>query len=150
MAIDDTVPILETTHLRRRPLRLDIYPSEDQSKASGELYWDDGDSLDSIEAKKYSYYTFSLAKHSLINITAVEAGYTVESVIIDQIRIHGPFKRILGPGFSHTLRWTEAGKAKTVNAVAAANYVTFNGLQLKLNNLKVDEQYQLEYHLAPQ
>lgn len=147
---DPAKPILNTVELRKQPLRLDVYPSEDEASASGDLYWDDGDSLESISGKKYSYYHFGLTEHTSINITALSSGYTTEKVLVEQIRVHGPFKRIMGPGNTYTLTWKDAatGKERKVVAKESGTYITFSELHLDLTALKAGEVLHLNYHLG--
>ncbi|XP_047026536.1 uncharacterized protein LOC124634907 [Helicoverpa zea] len=48
-----------TTNTRSSPLQLLVAPDRD-NRATGELYWDDGDSLNTYEEQKYSHIEFSL------------------------------------------------------------------------------------------
>ena len=141
--------VLSTQQLRKLPLRLDIYPSENGIFADGDLYWDDGDSLDSIESKKYNYYKFEMRKHNSISIIAVNLGYKNENIILDQIRIHGPYKRVSGPGIRYVLKWTEGASKKETNATEADNYITFTGLKLNLTSMTANGKIELTHSMVP-
>ncbi|KAI5644150.1 hypothetical protein NE865_03803 [Phthorimaea operculella] len=54
---------ITTTHCRPRPLQLLVVPENQQ--ASGELYWDKGDSLNGYQERKYSHVEFSLKNETL-------------------------------------------------------------------------------------
>ncbi|XP_026325034.1 lysosomal alpha-glucosidase-like [Hyposmocoma kahamanoa] len=57
-----------TTNCRSRPLQLIATPVQilwQDNVAKGELYWDDGDSLNSYEEKKYSHIEFTLKDNEL-------------------------------------------------------------------------------------
>lgn len=150
-ANNGSTPVLNTKVLRQQPLRLDVYPSEDQANAFGDLYWDDGDSLDSITAKKYNYYTFELTRHTSLNITAEYSGLpatTGEKVIVEEIRVHGPFKKIVGPGVTYELSWKEGTNEKKKDAKQATNYITFTGLNLNLTSLTTGSVLHMNYRMV--
>nr|WCZ58780.1 lysosomal alpha-glucosidase [Seculamonas ecuadoriensis] len=57
------VPALTTAQSRKNPLQL-LVALDAQGAASGEIYLDDGDSLDSIVASKYTHVVFTAASAS--------------------------------------------------------------------------------------
>ncbi|XP_050680926.1 lysosomal alpha-glucosidase-like isoform X1 [Leptidea sinapis] len=57
---------VNTANTRSRPLQLLVVPDR-AGVASGELYWDDGESLNSYEEKKYSYIVFKLKDNELFS-----------------------------------------------------------------------------------
>ncbi|KAL0872207.1 hypothetical protein ABMA27_004610 [Loxostege sticticalis] len=64
-----------TTNSRSGPLQLLVVPDQSH-RAMGELYWDDGDSLNSFDEKKYSLIQFGLTRNILTS-TVVWWGYGV-------------------------------------------------------------------------
>nr|KAG5713836.1 hypothetical protein BaRGS_024463 [Batillaria attramentaria] len=50
--------------LRKQPFGL-VVASDENMTASGQLYWDDGESLDSVEAKKYTLVEFKMVGSSV-------------------------------------------------------------------------------------
>lgn len=68
-----------TDESRKNPFGLIIAPGFDE-KAAGTLYWDDGESLDSITANKYNLYKFNYQKvqdESVIDIMIEKQGYPI-------------------------------------------------------------------------
>ncbi|KAF9408035.1 hypothetical protein HW555_012147 [Spodoptera exigua] len=81
-----------TTNTRSSPLQLLVVPDRD-NQAKGELYWDDGDSLNTYEEQKYSHIEFSL------NITEIRStvqwwGYGVPSLNKISVLNQPPIKMV--------------------------------------------------------
>ncbi|XP_045462356.1 lysosomal alpha-glucosidase-like [Harmonia axyridis] len=57
-------PKQTTTESRKTPIHL-LVALDEQGKALGQLYWDDGDSLNTYEEKQYSLTTFSAEDNTL-------------------------------------------------------------------------------------
>ncbi|XP_043072751.1 LOW QUALITY PROTEIN: sucrase-isomaltase, intestinal-like [Puntigrus tetrazona] len=57
-------PDVTTTHSRRHPMGL-IVALDDNKAASGELFWDDGDSRDTVVSGQFIHYQFSVANSTL-------------------------------------------------------------------------------------
>ncbi|XP_011503322.1 PREDICTED: lysosomal alpha-glucosidase-like [Ceratosolen solmsi marchali] len=66
-------PSISTTLSRQKPYGLLVALNEKES-AKGELYWDDGDSLDSIEKKQYILFKFEVINNELKS-TIIEGSY---------------------------------------------------------------------------
>uniref|UniRef100_A0A087Y481 alpha-glucosidase n=1 Tax=Poecilia formosa TaxID=48698 RepID=A0A087Y481_POEFO len=66
-------PDVTTTHSRRNPMGL-IVTLDDNNQAAGELFWDDGDSRDTVKDGNYIHYQFSFANGRL-NLQVTHAGY---------------------------------------------------------------------------
>ncbi|XP_031787365.1 lysosomal alpha-glucosidase [Nasonia vitripennis] len=66
-------PSVTTSLSRQKPFGLLIALDEHES-AKGELYWDDGDSLDSIEKKKYNLFEFEVSNNVLTS-TVIECSF---------------------------------------------------------------------------
>lgn len=81
-----------TTNTRSSPLQLLVVPDRD-NQARGELYWDDGDSLNTYEEQKYSHIEFTL------NITEIRStvqwwGYGVPSLNKISVLNQPPIKMV--------------------------------------------------------
>jgi len=77
---------VNTKILQQKPIQLEVYPKN--KTASGELFWDDGESVNSIENKKYNSYKFQLLPNCKIEIETVLKGYnSVSPHIIDKILV---------------------------------------------------------------
>ncbi len=57
--------------------------------ATGDLFWDDGESINTIESGKYNYYTFELHPNCSLEINVIKSGYDMSSEpqVIDNIFI---------------------------------------------------------------
>ncbi|KAL0973463.1 hypothetical protein UPYG_G00204070 [Umbra pygmaea] len=66
-------PAVTTVYSRINPMGL-IVALDDNNNAAGELFWDDGESRDTVENKKYMHYRFSASNGSL-NIELMHSGY---------------------------------------------------------------------------
>ena len=152
VAISDKI-IMNTKKLRKLPLRLDIYPNyytnfhtNYTSIANGNLYWDDGESLDSKKKKKYNYFEFEL-KDKSIEIKAIQIGYDSETIMVDEIRIYGPFKKLIGEKFEYELKYTNLKNENIQKrAVVSDTFIAFNYLQLNLTEMK--KTIKLQYKLV--
>ncbi|KAL1257160.1 hypothetical protein QQF64_012705, partial [Cirrhinus molitorella] len=67
-------PDVTTTASRRHPMGL-IVALDDNKAASGELFWDDGDSRDTVSSGVYIYYQFSVA-NGVLSMQVTHNGYT--------------------------------------------------------------------------
>ncbi|XP_034556178.1 maltase-glucoamylase, intestinal [Notolabrus celidotus] len=66
-------PDVTTTYSRRNPMGL-IVALDDKDQAAGELFWDDGDSRDTVKTGNHIHYQFS-AVSGMLTIQATHAGY---------------------------------------------------------------------------
>nr|XP_046169636.1 maltase-glucoamylase, intestinal [Oncorhynchus gorbuscha]XP_046169637.1 maltase-glucoamylase, intestinal [Oncorhynchus gorbuscha]XP_046169639.1 maltase-glucoamylase, intestinal [Oncorhynchus gorbuscha]XP_046169640.1 maltase-glucoamylase, intestinal [Oncorhynchus gorbuscha] len=67
-------PAVTTVYSRRNPMGL-IVALDDNNRAAGELFWDDGDSRDTVETGNYMHYQFSLNNGEL-TIQVMHSGYS--------------------------------------------------------------------------
>lgn len=81
------VPAKTTTNSRKNNFELLIGINE-AGNALGELYWDDGDSNDSIDKLQYRWITFMLQNQTLHN-TQTHNGVYKENMILGKIQIMG-------------------------------------------------------------
>lgn len=58
-------------------------------KADGELFWDDGESIDTIQNGKYNHFTFNLNNCSLI-IAKHKSGFngtlSIKNIVVSQVK----------------------------------------------------------------
>ncbi|XP_072477631.1 sucrase-isomaltase, intestinal [Notamacropus eugenii] len=80
-------PSVTTTASRQNPLGLIIALGEDNT-ASGDFFWDDGESKDSIEKGNYIFYNFSVAS-DILDIVLVHPSSSLNSLAFEDIKILG-------------------------------------------------------------
>ena len=78
-AINENINTSES--IRKGSLRLVAFPGTHKT-ASGNLFWDDGESIDTIENNKYNYYSFNLTNCSL-DIKVIESGYSTDQTLTE-------------------------------------------------------------------
>ncbi|XP_039303833.1 lysosomal alpha-glucosidase isoform X2 [Solenopsis invicta] len=76
-----------TTESRKNDFEL-IVALDETGNAKGQLYWDDGDSLDSIKEKKYLWLSFIANQTNLFN-KEEDKGFFNEEVILGKVQIWG-------------------------------------------------------------
>ncbi|XP_075544667.1 lysosomal alpha-glucosidase-like [Dermacentor variabilis] len=78
-----------TKDQRQMPMSLYVALGKDGT-AKGELFWDDGDSLDTIEKGKYNLFTFSTnwARKVVISVSPVRSGFD-EKPVVDMVGVAG-------------------------------------------------------------
>lgn len=82
-------PSLTTVQSRKNPFVIVVAlktESDGSQSAAGNLFWDDGESLDSIDSKKYNFFNF-LAKKGSLSIDRVQAGYKTQ-MTLDEVKIY--------------------------------------------------------------
>ncbi|CAF3709824.1 unnamed protein product [Rotaria sordida] len=62
--------------------------------AKGNLYWDDGDSIDSIETKTFNYLEFILTTSNTLTINALVTNYKYSPMRLDLVKILGVNKSV--------------------------------------------------------
>ncbi|CAL7936245.1 unnamed protein product [Xylocopa violacea] len=80
-------PAATTTSSRKNSLEL-LIALDHTKKASGELYWDDGDSLYSFEKGQFLWILFGIDNSTLTSST-IKKNFMDEKVILDAIQIWG-------------------------------------------------------------
>ncbi|CAC5405509.1 Probable maltase-glucoamylase 2,Alpha-glucosidase,Sucrase-isomaltase, intestinal,Lysosomal alpha-glucosidase,Probable alpha-glucosidase Os06g0675700,Maltase-glucoamylase, intestinal [Mytilus coruscus] len=84
-------PANTTVYSRQRPMGLIVAFDEDTS-AKGELFWDDGDSIDSFTRGEYLKAEMSATKGKYLEYKVVKSGYeAATSLFIDTIELYGLF-----------------------------------------------------------
>nr|XP_015216325.1 PREDICTED: sucrase-isomaltase, intestinal [Lepisosteus oculatus] len=81
-------PAVTTVYSRRNPMGL-IIALDDSGNAGGELFWDDGDSRDSVSRGAYIHYQFSVISGRL-NMQVLKNGYSdPNNLKFEEIKILG-------------------------------------------------------------
>lgn len=68
-----SVSHINTESVRRSNLTLVVLPDQKRT-ALGDLYWDDGESVDSVERLQYNYYTFEMQSNCSLVIDVKHSG----------------------------------------------------------------------------
>ncbi|CAH1773121.1 unnamed protein product [Owenia fusiformis] len=91
-------PAVTTTLSRKNPFSL-LVALDDNGQASGDLYWDDGESIEPLSKDEYSYFEF-VAKENTLTVTIVKSYIPdIETLIMDTVHILG----VSGNGIRVTL-----------------------------------------------
>ncbi|XP_052407246.1 lysosomal alpha-glucosidase isoform X2 [Carassius gibelio] len=85
--IPQQAPALTTTASRRNPFTLIVALSVG-NWAEGELFWDDGESLDTFERGNYSYVLFS-AEESYVVSKPVKLNGCLDGLVLGEVRVFG-------------------------------------------------------------
>uniref|UniRef100_A0A4W4EG98 Lysosomal alpha-glucosidase n=1 Tax=Electrophorus electricus TaxID=8005 RepID=A0A4W4EG98_ELEEL len=85
--IPQQVPALTTAASRSNPFLLTVALST-KGWARGELFWDDGDSLDTFEHGDYSYILF-IAGQSQVVSEPVKLNRSVQGLVVGEVRVFG-------------------------------------------------------------
>ncbi|CAF4140355.1 unnamed protein product [Rotaria sordida] len=65
------------------------------NNGTGNLFWDDGDSIDSIETKTYNYFEFTLNASNILTINATVTNYKDSPMRLDTVKILAVSKPIV-------------------------------------------------------
>ena len=110
-------------------LNLVVMPSKAKT-ASGDLFWDDKESIGTIESAKYNFYEFKLNSDCSLDIVVSKSGYSshpkIESITIGNTQHSGG-----------QISATVDGKEVSVKYN--------NGLTLLSVNLSLDKKYRIEW-----
>ncbi|XP_030898548.2 sucrase-isomaltase, intestinal [Melopsittacus undulatus] len=86
-------PASTTVASRRNPMGL-IIALDDNNAASGNLFWDDGESTDTIDSKAYIYYEFTVS-NNILSMTAINNNYAdPNNLKFEEIKILGALQEI--------------------------------------------------------
>jgi hypothetical protein len=108
--------------------------------ASGELFWDDGESLETITVGKYNYYKFQLLTDCKLIIEVVKSGYDFgEPHIIDKIFV------------ANTIEGEIKGKidesVAIVNPVSNKDHIVLP-VNINLNTKKAGDKWVINWNLV--
>ncbi|KFR15019.1 Maltase-glucoamylase, intestinal [Opisthocomus hoazin] len=86
-------PANTTVASRKNPMGL-IIALDDNSAASGDLFWDDGESTGTIESKTYIYYEFTVS-NNVLQMNAINSNYVdPNNLKFEEIKILGADQEI--------------------------------------------------------
>ncbi|XP_061829447.1 lysosomal alpha-glucosidase isoform X2 [Nerophis lumbriciformis] len=80
-------PALSTTTSRKNPFLLTVALSAEGS-ACGDLFWDDGDSMDSFEGGSYSYVNFTAGQSQVVS-NPIEMNGTLDGLMLGAMQVFG-------------------------------------------------------------
>ncbi|KAF7699232.1 hypothetical protein HF521_003974 [Silurus meridionalis] len=81
-------PAVTTVYSRRSPMGL-IIALDDNNQASGELFWDDGNSRDTVSSGSYIHYQFSVVQ-GVLNMQVLHNGYAdPNNLVFENITVLG-------------------------------------------------------------
>ncbi|XP_053315016.1 sucrase-isomaltase, intestinal [Spea bombifrons] len=130
-------PARTTFHSRKNPLGL-IIALDDNETAKGELFWDDGETRETIGSNSYILYTFSVSSN-VLHMTAVDAGYTdPNNLMFEEISIFGV------PRSSSIITVKKNGVVQPSNA--SINYDSNKVLRITGLQLSLGESYTVEWN----
>ncbi|KTG36910.1 hypothetical protein cypCar_00036485 [Cyprinus carpio] len=123
-------PDITTTYSRRHPMRL-IIALDDNNAASGELFWDDGESRDTVSSGSYIHYQFSVA-NDVLTMHVTHNGYTdPNNLKFENITVMGvtgaPVSVLVSDGTT-----TNALTASQVNYNSTRKVLYLRNLELEL------------------
>lgn len=68
---------VNTKLIRETPIQIEVYPKN--QTAVGDLFWDDGESVGTVESGKYNYYEFVLHNNCSLEIKVIKHGFDSET-----------------------------------------------------------------------
>ena len=78
---------LNTNNLRKRPIELWVLPSWSNASATGDFFYDDGESIDTVKYTRYNLYRFEW-RDCQLNLTAVHSiQLHGDSLKVERIRV---------------------------------------------------------------
>ncbi|XP_071422109.1 sucrase-isomaltase, intestinal [Pithys albifrons albifrons] len=118
-----------TVASRKNPMGL-IIALDDNNKASGSLFWDDGESTGTIESGKYLYYDFICSDNSLLVSVAINNYSDPNLLKFEELRILGATREITSATVYHND--VVQNHPLRINYDAAKKATLITGLQLEL------------------
>lgn len=84
-------PAVTTTESRKNPFGLWV-ALRPGAASVGSLFWDDGESIDSIDSGRYNLFNF-MAKDGSVQVDKLKAGYTSgQRMILSEVKVYGVSK----------------------------------------------------------
>ncbi|NXA48925.1 SUIS protein, partial [Nothocercus julius] len=122
-------PATTTVDSRQNPLGL-LIALDDNNNATGDLFWDDGESAGTIENNLYIYYEFIVSNHTL-QMNVINNGYTdPNNLMFEEIKILGlPLEPTQ---VTVTLNNVEQSSSLNISYDPSAKVAHITGLQLQL------------------
>ncbi|CAG2119300.1 unnamed protein product, partial [Medioppia subpectinata] len=128
---------INTQMLREKPINLEVYPKNKSAK--GDMYWDDGDSLNTIETNHYNFYEFELLSNCSLHIVVKTKGYNSEKPqIIEKVLIANTFNAKINALVD----------GKPVESVVLKDDSTRISVNIDLNSGKVGQKWVIDWKTA--
>nr|XP_020456095.1 sucrase-isomaltase, intestinal [Monopterus albus] len=137
-------PNVTTTYSRRNPMGL-IIALDDNNQAAGELFWDDGDSRETVEKGNYIHYTFSVVS-GILTMQVTHAGYKdpnnlkFDKIVVLGVPFAPRFVIVTHIGTGTTGNSTTTMPNTNIEYDGAKKVLSLHGLSLTLG-----ETYQVEW-----
>ncbi|CAN9511486.1 unnamed protein product [Ophioblennius macclurei] len=136
-------PDVTTTYSRRNPMGL-IIALDDNNQAAGELFWDDGDSRETVETKNYLHYSFSVL-YGILTMQVTNDGYKdPNNLKFEDITILGV------PYAPKSVKVTHKGSVTEVPSSNVTHDSTKEVLFLRGLSLTLGETYLVEWQEKPE
>ena len=122
---------MNTVQARRNPMNL-IIALDQQDQAQGNLFWDDGDSIDNYQTRNYNYFHFNYDKqHLTIEPWTYKYPYMNYYIKLENITVFGLINR------PRKIQWNE----KTLSNVQWTFNSTLNILQMQTLSLDLSQKH---------
>ncbi|XP_075617740.1 sucrase-isomaltase, intestinal [Balearica regulorum gibbericeps] len=122
-------PANTTVASRKNPMGL-IIALDDNSAASGDLFWDDGESTGTVESKAYIYYQFTVS-NNVLQMNAINSNYVdPNNLKFEEIKILGAVQEITSVTVSQNNVVENSPHKITYYPLEKVAHIT--GLQLEL------------------
>ncbi|XP_065700522.1 sucrase-isomaltase, intestinal [Patagioenas fasciata] len=122
-------PANTTVASRKNPMGL-IIALDDNNEASGDLFWDDGESTGTVESNNYIYYEFTVSDN-VLQINAINSNYAdPNNLKFEEIKILGALQEITSVTVSQNNIVESSTHNITYNPIEKVAHIT--GLQLEL------------------
>lgn len=136
-------PAVTTTHSRKNPMGL-IVALDDNSQATGELFWDDGDTRETVTKGTYIHYKFSVV-YGILTMEANYVGYTDPNDLkFEDITILG----VRLPPMDVTVTHLGSGNVTHVPNTKIQHSKNNNVLFLRGLSLTLGESYVVQWNLV--
>lgn len=139
-------PANNTSFSRKNPFGL-IVALDANKLASGELFWDDGDSIDSIEKSQYylSKFLFSGNKLTMTINTNNYAG--INTLSLDSVRLLGYAEIVAKDSASQSEMKIEVRQNSRIQLLEVADFSVNEHGEIKLSNLnlKMNEDFEITF-----
>ncbi|XP_056622067.1 sucrase-isomaltase, intestinal [Triplophysa dalaica] len=122
-------PDVTTTYSRLHPMGL-IVALDENSRASGELFWDDGESRETVSSRSYMHYHFDVV-NGILSINVLHNGYT------DPNNLHFENITVMGVSGSPAAVLVTEGSTSTILTESQIHYDPVKEV-MHLRDLKLD------------
>uniref|UniRef100_A0A3Q3EIB9 alpha-glucosidase n=1 Tax=Labrus bergylta TaxID=56723 RepID=A0A3Q3EIB9_9LABR len=140
-------PDVTTTYSRLKPMGL-IVALDDKNQAAGELFWDDGDSRDTVKTGNHIHYQFSVV-YGVLTMQVTHAGYRdPANIMFTNITILGVSDPPTSVSVTHVGTGSHEDSTTAVPKNNTQYDVTKKVLSLRGLNLILGESYLVRWELV--